>query len=125
VTGAGRDLMASRPVGSPPAGPDGSVPAALVIADGKVVVTTVGAKVIELSARTGQLLRVLYTSTGGGSNGTAGPAGCEVLSLAPSGIHVLVSCLAFGRVDGGRFTPLPGFPSASSSGISAQQAAAW
>lgn len=125
LTGAGRDLMASRPVGSPLAGPDGSIPAALVTADGKVVVTSAGAKVIELSARTGQLLRVLYTSTGGGSNGTSGPTGCEMLSLAPTGIHVLVSCFAFGRVDGGRFTPLPGFPRPSSSGISGQQAAAW
>jgi hypothetical protein len=122
LTGAGPDLMASRPVGSPSAGPDGSVPAALVTADGKVVVTSAGAEVIELSARTGQLLRVLYTSPGGGSNGTPG---CEVLSLAPSGIHVLVSCSAFGRVDGGRFTPLRGFPGPSASGISGQQAAAW
>ena len=118
LTGAGRDLMASRPVGSPPARPDGSVPAALVTADGKVVVTSAGSNVIELSARTGQLLRVLYTATGGGS-------GCEVLSLAPSGIHVLVSCPAFGRVDGDRFTPLRAFPSPSSSGISGQQAATW
>ena len=118
LAGAGRDLMASRRVGSPPTGPDGSVPAALVTADGKVVVTSAGAEVIELSARTGQLLRVLYTATAGGS-------GCEVLSLAPSGIHVLVSCSAFGRVDGDRFTLLPGFPSPSSSGISAQQTAAW
>jgi hypothetical protein len=116
LTGAGRDLMASRPAGSPSAAPDGSVPMALVTADGKVVVTSAGSSVIELSARTGQLLRVLYTATAGG---------CEVLSLAPSGIHVLVSCSAFGRVDGDRFTPLSGFPSPSRSGISGQQAAAW
>jgi hypothetical protein len=38
---------------------------------------------------------------------------------------VLVACFAFGRLDGSRFTPLPGFPSPSSSGISGQQAAAW
>jgi hypothetical protein len=122
LTGAGRDLMASRQV---PAGPAGSAPGVLVTADGKAVVTSAGAQVIELSARTGQLLRVLYTATGGGSNGTPGSTGCEVLSLAPSGIHVLVSCSALGRVDGDRFTPLPGFPSPSSSGISGQQAAAW
>lgn len=118
LTGAGRDLMASWPVGSPPTGPYGSVPPTLVTADGKLVVTSAGAQVVELSARSGQRLRVLYTATARGS-------GCEVLSLAPSGIHVLVSCPAFGRVDGARFTPLRGFPSPSASGISGQQAAAW
>jgi len=117
LTGAGRDLMASRPVGSPPSGPDGP-PQELVTADGKVVITSTGSSVVELSARTGQLLRVLYTATGGGP-------GCEVLSLAPAGIHALVSCSAFGRVDGEHFTRLPGFPSPSSSGISGQLAAAW
>ena len=125
LTGAGRDLMASRPIASP----DQSAPGTLVTADGKVVVTSVGAKVIELSAPTGQLLRVLYTAAAhgatGGSSGTPGPVGCEVLSLAPSGIHVLVTCFGFGRVDGDRFTPLPGFPSPSSSGITGQTAAAW
>jgi hypothetical protein len=118
LTGPSRDLMASRPVGSPTPAPDGSVPAELVTADGKAVLTSTGSSVVELSARTGQLLRVLYTATGGGS-------GCGVLSLAPAGIHVLVSCSAFGRVDGDRFTRLPGFPSPSSSGIGGQQAAAW
>jgi hypothetical protein len=33
--------------------------------------------------------------------------------------------MVFGRVDGNRFTPLPSFPSPSSSGISGQAAAAW
>jgi len=52
------------------------------------------------------------------------------LSLAPAGVHVLVDCFGFGRVDGSRFTPLPGFPSPSSRGIAGQQApvlqaAAW
>ena len=110
--------MASRPVGSPTSAADGSVPAELVTADGKAVLTSAGSSVIELSARTGQLLRVLYTAKSGRS-------GCDVLSLSPSGIHVLVSCPALGRIDGDRFTPLPGFPSSSSSGISGQQAAAW
>jgi len=48
-----------------------------------------------------------------------------VLSLAPGGVHVLVECFGFGRLDDRRFTPLPGFPSPSGSGISGQQAAAW
>jgi hypothetical protein len=144
LAGAGRNLMASVPIASPPAEPTSYVPAALVTADGSTVVTstvqntpdghrryTVVAKVIELSARTGRLLRVLRTLTvhnaTGGQNGTDGQLDqdCNVLSLAPRGIHVIVACFAIGRIDGDRFTPLPGFPSPSSSGISGQQAVAW
>jgi hypothetical protein len=137
--GTGRDLLAARAIGSPAPEPTHYVPAALVTADGSIVITstvqnipggTVVAKIIELSARTGQLLRVLHTVTvpdaSAGSNG-AGllDQECNVLSLAPSGVHVLVACFNFGRVDGSRFTPLPGFPGPSSSGISGQQAGAW
>ena len=143
-TGAARhDLLAARAIGSPAPEPTQYVPAALVTAGRSIVVTstvqnipdgdgrdTVVAKIVELSARTGQLLRVLHTATvrnvGGGANG-AGQLDqeCNVLSLAPSGVHVLVACFNFGRVDGSRFTPLPGFPGSSSSGISGQQAGAW
>lgn len=91
---------------------------------------------IELSARTGQLLRVLHTVTVpdviAGLNGPVGQLttgqldqGCNVLSLGPAGVHVLVDCFGFGRVDDRRFTPLPGFPSPSSSGIGGQDASAW
>jgi hypothetical protein len=144
ITGSGRDLMAARAIGSPRPEPTYYVPQALVTADGNVVVTstvqnipdghgryTVVAKIIELSARTGQLLRVLHTATvyraTPGNSGTVGQLdqNCNVLSLGPTGVHVLVACFAFGRLDGSRFTPLPGFPSPSSSGISGQQAAAW
>jgi hypothetical protein len=63
----------------------------------------------------------------GGQSGTAGQLdqGWNVLSLAPRGVHVLVECFGFGRLDDRRFTPLPGFPRPSGSGISGQQAAAW
>jgi hypothetical protein len=142
LSGAGRNLLAAQAIGSPSPAPDYSVPTALVTADGSVVVTstvqdipeahgrvTVVTKVVELSARTGRLLRVLRTVTVRGAtrgpNGTAVQVSCSVISLAPSGTHVLVDCLTFGRIDGNRFTPLPGFPSPSSSGISGQQAAAW
>lgn len=149
LTGPGRDLLAARAIGSPAAEPNFFVPAALVTADGNVVVTstvqnipdghgrdTVVARVVELSASTGRLLRVLHAVTVrgviAGLNGPVGQPttgqldeGCNVLSLAPAGIHVLVECFGFGRVDDRRFTPLPGFPSPSSSGISGQQAAAW
>jgi hypothetical protein len=139
----GRNLMASRAIGSPQPEPSQYVPAALVTPDGSLVITstveiipdgllrdTVVSKIIELSARTGQLVRVLHTlAQRGVSPGSSGSAqadqDCNVLSLGPAGVHVLVSCPGLGRVDGHRFTALPGFPSASSSGISGQQAAAW
>jgi hypothetical protein len=139
LSGTGHDLLAAQAIGSPAPESTQYVPAALVTVGGSIVVTstvqnmpggTVVAKIIELSARTGQLLRVLHTATvrnvSGGANGTGQlDQECNVLSLAPSGVHVLVACFAFGRVDGSHFTPLPGFPSPSSSGISGQQAGAW
>jgi hypothetical protein len=149
LAGPGRDLLAGRAIGSPAAEPTFFVPAALVTADGSIVITstvqnipeghkrdTVVARVIELSASTGQLLRVLHTVTVrhviAGLNGPVGQLttgqldqGCGVLSLGPVGVHVLVACFGFGRVDDRRFTPLPGFPSSSSSGISGQDASAW
>jgi hypothetical protein len=33
---------------------------------------------------------------------------CQVLSVADDGSHVLVQAFAFGRIDNGAFTPLPG-----------------
>jgi hypothetical protein len=143
VTGPARNLMASRALGSPQPEPSQYVPAALVTPGGNLVITstaqnipdgpgrdTVVSKIIELSARTGQLVRVLYTVTQPGVSSGAAGAGqldqsCNVLSLGPAGVHVLVACPGFGRVDGHRFTALPGFPGASSSGISGQQAGAW
>ena len=144
LTRAGRDLMTARAIGSPRPEPTQYMPAALVTPDGSVVVTstvqnipdghrryTVVAKIIELSARTGRLLRVLHTATvyraTPGNSGTVGQLdqNCNVLSLGPTGVHVLVACFAFGRLDGSRFTPLPGFPSPSSSGISGQTTGAW
>jgi hypothetical protein len=144
LAGPGRDLLAARAIGSPSAEPTYYVPAALVTADGSMVITstvqnipdghgryTVVGKIVELSAGTGRRLRVLHTATvyhaTGGQSGTAGQLdqGCNVLSLAPRGAHVLVECFGFGRLDDRRFTPLPGFPRPSGSGISGQQAAAW
>jgi hypothetical protein len=143
LTGAGRNLLASRAIGSPPPEPTQYVPSALVTPGGNLVITstvqnipdgpgrdTVVAKIVELAARTGQLVRVLYTVAplgvvDGGNGAGQLDQGCNVLSLGPAGVHVLVACFSFGRVDDHRFTPLPGFPSSSSSGISGQQAAAW
>jgi hypothetical protein len=113
--------------------------------DGSVVITstvqndhqrygrdTVVGEFVELSVRTGKPLGVLHTAApkyvAPGNNG-AGllDQECNVVSLGSTGVHVLVQCfgLGLGRLDGRRFTPLPGFPSLSSSGISGQDAAAW
>jgi hypothetical protein len=89
------------------------------------------ARILELSAATGQLLRVLhtqvlrvqYTQTAG-SSGAGGeqeaPGTCAVPSVDPSGDHVLVQAFSFGRIDNGFFTALPG---GSPGGLGA--AAAW
>ena len=143
LTGAGRNLAAARPIASPRPEPTQYMPAALVTPDGNLVITstvqnipdghggdTAVAKIIELAARTGRLVRVLYTVTplgvvDGGNGAGRLDQGCNVLSLGSAGVHVLVACFSLGRVDGHRFTALPGFPGSSSSGISGQQAAAW
>ena len=144
ATSGGSNLLASRPIASPAAQQYGYVPGALVTPDQTKLITstvqnipdsngtdTVVAKIIEMSARTGKLLRILSTTTvHGATRGGQGSAGildddCAVLSLAPTGTNVLVSCFTFGRVDNNSFTPLPGFPSGSSSGIGGQDTAAW
>jgi len=144
VTSGGGNLLASRPIASPAAQQYGYVPGALVTPDQTKLITstvrnipdghgtdTVVAKIIEMSARTGRLLRILSTTTvHGATRGGQGSAGildedCNVLSLAPAGANVLVSCFTFGRVDNNSFTPLPDFPSGSSTGIGGQDTAAW
>jgi hypothetical protein len=66
----------------------------------------------EFSARTGQLLRVLYRGPDSGVDDYIMLG--YVLSADPSGRHVLISgvasqgsALLVGRVDNGRFTALP------------------
>jgi hypothetical protein len=41
----------------------------------------------------------------------------------PTGVHVLMQCNNFGRLDGNHFTPLPGLPPSSADNYSAT--AAW
>jgi len=72
---------------------------------------TVTARIIELSAADGQLLRVLRTQIARYTNlGEQDylDGGCAVLSADPSGNHVLVQDFQFGRIDNGVFTALPG-----------------
>ena len=133
VTGHGADLLSGPYIASPPITSTGSMPAALVTADGSRVITTmitahrdgprtdtVVAKVVELNAQTGKLLRVLATTTvtraptdedNPNSVGSL-EQGCNVISLAPRGLNALVSCTSFGRVGTSGFTPLPGNPPA-------------
>lgn len=70
------------------------------------------ARVIELSATNGQLIRVLRTQTARfGNDADAADAvfsQCQVLSVAGDGDHVLVQAVAFGWIDNGVFTSLPG-----------------
>jgi len=68
------------------------------------------ARVVELSATNGQLVRVLRTQTARSGNDAQDAvfSTCQVLSVAGDGDHVLVQAFAFGRIDNGVFTPLPG-----------------
>jgi hypothetical protein len=73
---------------------------------------TATARVLELSATSGRLVRVLRTQTARfGNDADAQDAvfsTCQVLSVTDEGDHLLVQAFAFGRIDNGVFTPLPG-----------------
>lgn len=62
-----------------------------------------------------------------GSNGEASSLDqeCNVLSLGPVVTDPLVECFSIGVLKHGKLEILPGFPSATSSGISSQDAIAW
>jgi hypothetical protein len=73
---------------------------------------TATARVIELSAADGRLVRVLRAQTARfASDADAQDAiasTCQVLSVAGDGDHVLVRAFTFGRIDNGAFASLPG-----------------
>jgi hypothetical protein len=73
---------------------------------------TATARVVDLSAMNGQLIRVLRTQTARFGTDAAAQdaifAPCQVLSVAGDGDHVFVQAFAFGRIDNGVFTSLPG-----------------
>ncbi len=134
VTGPGGDLLASGAVVPVAPNPGGDIPPALVTADGRAFITsstrtvpgpdhhvTVTAKIVELSARTGRVQRVLYAASARGvprtygNAGTLDEQGCTVLSLDPAGQHPLARCFLFGRFSfgmlaSGRLASLPGIP---------------
>src|SRR5215469_1481037 len=133
VSGPGGNLLAARKLPLPPLPVIPGLPdpyeSAFITPDGSAVIMstfsatgpidspTVVSTVVERSARTGRLLRVLLreTSVGYGPGAPGVPrAGCWIYSLGPTGVHALVGCFSpgdtFGRLDNGQFTPLPGYP---------------
>jgi hypothetical protein len=111
-------LAAARLVAFP--APVGGLESALIGAGGGEVITsscraghhTATVRIAELSATDGRLVRVLRTQTARfGNDADAQDAifsTCQVLSVADDGNHVLVQAFAFGRIDNGVFTSLPG-----------------
>jgi hypothetical protein len=75
---------------------------------------TVVGGIVELSAQTGHPLRTLLAEHAAHSlDPELQPGGwyitpCELAAADRTGSHLLVSCDRFGRLDRGRFTPLPG-----------------
>jgi hypothetical protein len=128
VSARGGNLLGARALPLPPLPVfDGySIPQpAFVTPDGRAVITTtlseVGSgqsptvimKIVERSAGTGRLLRVLHEASEHYPAPIALiPDGCWIFSLGPTGVHALVECSSpkpdFGRLDNGRFTRLPG-----------------
>jgi hypothetical protein len=95
-------------------GPGGRTVIASVTYDGTghVRAGTVVGGVVEVSAGTGRPLRTLLAEHAAYSPDPADPGwyvtACQLPAIDRSGAHLLVSCDRFGRLDGARFTPLPG-----------------
>ncbi len=142
ISGGGGGLLASsQPMTSPPVQNGWNFPGAVLTPDGSALITTdyrnvpgpdgrgtAYLRVVELSASTGRLLRVLHTGTAPYSHQdpfSVDWGECNVLSLGPSGLHALVQCPSFGRIDGGKFTSLPGIPVGMSGMTGVGGTAAW
>ena len=138
----GRLLASSRRMVSPPVQHGWYFPGALLTPDGRGLITTdyrnvpgpdgggtAILRVVELSASTGRLLRVLHVATEHYGRGylaqAAADGGCQVLSLGAAGLHALVQCPGLGRLDGDRFTPLPGVPVSMNPGTGIGGTAGW
>jgi hypothetical protein len=131
VAGPGGGLLAdSRPVRTPKF-PHGWVTNGFLLLPGdKSLLTaasrfpskTATSRVLETSASTGRVRRVLHVFSV--PNPSGGVPFCFAESLGPSGVHALMWCAnRFGRLDGSHFTPLPGQSSGKSSLLSGS--AAW
>lgn len=126
VAASGTDLLAARSLPLPPlpvySGVSYSQSAFVTPDGGAVIVSTfrsvgpdgqMSESIVELSVRTGALVRVLLDASVGRTDLHVPGGGCSVLALGPGGLHALVECSTLtqavsGRVDDGRFTPLPG-----------------
>ena len=115
---SGRSLAAARLIAFPAPVP-GLQSAVIAPGGGDVIASscragyhTATARVVELSATDGRLVRVLRTQTAlFGNDADAQDAivsTCQVLSVAGDGDQMLVQAFAFGRIDNGVFTSLPG-----------------
>ena len=113
----GGNLAGARLVAFP--APVAGLASALIGPGGDVITSscraghhTATVRVAELSATDGRPVRVLRTQTARfGNDADAQDAifsTCQVLSVADDGNHVLVQAFAFGRIDNGVFTSLPG-----------------
>jgi hypothetical protein len=75
--------------------------------------------IVEVSVTTGKPLRTLLaqhlTYFGPGRKGGYAITSCLLGAIDVTGQHLLVSCNQFGRLDRGRFTPMPG-PGAETEG---------
>jgi hypothetical protein len=102
---------------------------ALLTPDGRAVVmqsyeylkpTAKGAyayiRIVERPVSTGRVLRVLHVLKVP-DQGVQGYTYCHLLSMGPTGVHVLMQCNDFGRLDGSHFTPLPGLPPSSADNL--------
>jgi hypothetical protein len=124
VAAPGHGLLSGRRVVPGSAGSD-DVQSALLTPDGGTVIAsvtydglasvgkgTVVSGIVALSARTGHVLRTLLTERApySADPGRAGyySTPCSLGAVDATGQHLLVSCDSFGRLDRGRFTPLPG-----------------
>jgi hypothetical protein len=97
--------------------PDGTIVASVTYQSAdykKLNQNSVVGGIVEISAATGKPLRTLlamhahYSADGGGSEAGYAITTCELGAIDATGHHLLVSCDQFGRLDRGRFTPLPG-----------------
>jgi hypothetical protein len=113
------DSLAAAPLAVFPAPVTGLASALITPAGGDVITSacraghhTATVRIAELSATDGRPVRVLRTQTARfGNDADAQDAifsTCQVLSVAGDGDHVLVQAFAFGRIDNGVFTSLPG-----------------
>jgi hypothetical protein len=114
----GGSLAAARLIAFPAPVPD--LESAMLAPGGGEVITsscraghhTATVRIAELSATDGRLVRVLRTHTARFGNDAdaqdAISSTCQVLSVADDGNHMLVQAFAFGRIDNGVFTSLPG-----------------